>query len=572
MRLTIAKKISFSVILILVISVVVMAGLTSNNLQKGFNTYLQQKQEQELQIVSTAMANYYRENASFDGLKHNSVGVRRVIDRGLGREHGRGLESGAEREPYRQKNHPPPRDPANQATREIRDPDATGQGNVSPAVDGSPGVLPGPEHRLANKNSDRPFPPPHRPPLNRPAPAADAVAAVAAESPAQADAQNVRQPPLTLPSPQLPPSPVNDIFSVAPRVSLIAADGTPVFGALRMGANQMQSRVVVDGQQVGTVIAPIPQFVLDKTNASFVDAQLKNIFWIAVCLILVATLFSIWLGSHLVRPIAELRRVTREIASGKLQARADVGNQDELGDLAQHVNSMAQALELNEQHRGKMLADVSHELRTPLTVMRGEIEALLDGIRVLDRAAMVSLHAEVLQLNKLVDDLRQLTLADAGNLVFHFSPLNLTALIAGVSERFRLRMHKAQLQFELRIPAEAVMIDADASRITQVIVNLLENSLRYTDAGGQVSLELITNKGLALISIEDSAPGVALGSHEKLFDRLYRDDLARTRDGSGSGLGLSICRAMIQAHRGEIKAMPSPLGGVNIVIALATRN
>ncbi|MFZ6672971.1 histidine kinase dimerization/phospho-acceptor domain-containing protein [Undibacterium sp. Xuan67W] len=238
------------------------------------------------------------------------------------------------------------------------------------------------------------------------------------------------------------------------------------FGALRMGANQMQSRVIVEGLQVGTVVAPIPQFVLDKTNAGFVDAQLKNIFWISASLILIAILFSIWLGSHLVRSIAELRRVTWEIASDKLQARADVGNQNELGDLAQHVNSMAQALELNEQHRGKMLADVSHELRTPLTVMRGEIEALLDGIRVLDRAAAVSLHAEVLQLNKLVDDLRQLTLADAGNLVFHFSPLNLTALIAEVSERFRLRMHKAQLQFELRMPAEAVMIDADASRIT----------------------------------------------------------------------------------------------------------
>lgn len=569
MRLTIAKKISSSVILILVISVVVMAGLTSNNLQKGFNTYLQQKQEQELQIVSTAMANYYRENASFEMLKHNPVGVRRVIDRGLGREHGRSLERGAEREPYRQQNHPPRLDSANQAAREARDPDATGHGNVSPAADGSPEAMPGPEHRLAYNNSDRPFPPQHRPPLNRPVPAADSVSA---ELPVQAGNQNLSQPPRTLPSPQLPPPPVNDFFSVAPRVSLIAADGTPVFGALRMGANQIQSRVVVDGQQVGTVIAPIPQFVLDKTNAGFVDTQLKNIFWIAVCLILVATLFSIWLGAHLVRPIAELRRVTREIASGKLQARADVGNQDELGDLAQHVNSMAQALEFNEQHRGKMLADVSHELRTPLTVMRGEIEALLDGIRVLDRAAMVSLHAEVLQLNKLVDDLRQLTLADAGNLVFHFSPLNLMALIAEVSERFRLRMHKAQLQFELRVPAEAVMIDADASRITQVIVNLLENSLRYTDAGGQVSLALITNKGLALISIEDSAPGVALGSHEKLFDRLYRDDLARTRDGSGSGLGLSICRAMVQAHRGEIKAMPSPLGGVKIVIALATRN
>ncbi|MFZ6672969.1 hypothetical protein [Undibacterium sp. Xuan67W] len=145
MRLTIAKKISFSVILILVISVVVMAGLTSNNLQKGFNTYLQQKQEQELQIVSTPMANYYRENASFEGLKHNLIGVQRVIDRGLGREQGRSLERLAERDPNLQENHQQNRDRANRVTREERDTDGACQVNVSPAVDGSLW----PEHRHA---------------------------------------------------------------------------------------------------------------------------------------------------------------------------------------------------------------------------------------------------------------------------------------------------------------------------------------------------------------------------------------------------------------------------------------
>jgi two-component system sensor histidine kinase BaeS len=218
-----------------------------------------------------------------------------------------------------------------------------------------------------------------------------------------------------------------------------------------------------------------------------------------------------------------------------------------------------------------MLSDISHELRTPLTVIRGEIEALQDGIRQAGPEALQSLHAEVLRLNQLVDDLHQLMLADAGELPCHMTRVHLGAAIRPVLERYRSRAQAAGLALEWQLPSPDLEVRADPGRIAQVLVNLLENSVRYTDRGGAIRVTLAGSGAAALLTVDDSAPGVAQGTYRQLFERLYREDSSRQRkDGaaSGSGLGLAICKALVAAHGGTIEACPSPLGGLQVRLAL----
>jgi two-component system sensor histidine kinase BaeS len=319
---------------------------------------------------------------------------------------------------------------------------------------------------------------------------------------------------------------------------------------------------------VGTIVAPIPEFNLEKTTLDFVRSQIKHILFFALSVLAVATLVSLWLGQHLVKPIAGLRKVTQQIAQGRLDARADIKSQDELGGLAAYINRMASALESNEKKRRKIMADLSHELRTPLTVMRAEVEAVIDGVRPLNLESMQSLEAEIQHLNKLVEDLHQLALADSGDLRFQFEIVDVLELLRKIAARFEARMLEMGLVLNLDMPSAPLLMSADAGRLTQVIENLLENSLRYTDAGGKVLIRVQNAPGLIRLTIEDSAPGLQDGGYEQLFERLHREDQARSRAKGGSGLGLSICRLLVQAHRGEISASPSALGGVKVEILL----
>ncbi len=355
---------------------------------------------------------------------------------------------------------------------------------------------------------------------------------------------------------------------MGPRLSLIDAADQPVFGPLRQTSHNLTVTVESAGTRIGMVLAPVPEFAFEKNTADFIRTQMQHIVMLALLIIALAMVVAVWLGKHLVRPIAGLRQVTQQIASGQLQARAAIVNQDELGDLAKHVNLMAQHLENQERRRKKMIADLSHELRTPLTVMRAEVEAMIDGVRPMNMDAAHSLAAEIAHLNKLVDDLHQLALADAGDLHFHFAPVDVSDLLRQIAERFAARFQKAQLHLQLDVPSHAVIVSADSGRLTQVLENCLENSLRYTDAPGTVVLRLRRQAGLVVIELEDSAPGLEAGTHAQLFERLYRKDSARSRAKGGSGLGLAICRSLVQAHKGEIQASASVLGGVKISIVL----
>jgi len=363
--------------------------------------------------------------------------------------------------------------------------------------------------------------------------------------------------------------PNRDPMSFAGRLTVFDAHGVTVIGPPDPPPG-IERDIVVDGEKVGKV-SLLPLRHAANANASatlFLRDQLKDMLWLAGVLQLVSIAAASLLARHLLRPVPALQQVSARLARGEFSARVDVRGRDELADLARHVNAMAQELEQSDTKRRQMLSDISHELRTPLTVIRGEIEALLDGIRQADTAALQSLHAEVLRLNQLVEDLHQLMLADAGELPCHMSVIRLGAAIGPALERYRSRAADAGLALDWTLPVPDIAVRADPARISQVLVNLLENSVRYTDKGGAIRVTLAAREGSAVLTVEDSAPGVPDGAHGLLFERLYRVDSARARASGGSGLGLAICKALVKSHGGAIEADPSPLGGLRIRITL----
>jgi two-component system sensor histidine kinase BaeS len=246
-----------------------------------------------------------------------------------------------------------------------------------------------------------------------------------------------------------------------------------------------------------------------------------------------------------------------------------VAGTDELGQLARDFNSLALTLEKNEQARRQWVADISHELRTPLAVLRGEVEALQDGVRQTTPETLHSLHSEVMRLSRMVDDLHQLALSDVGALTYRKRKVNLGEELREAADSFRSGFAGKGIMLAADLPsAPAIDVFADPERLHQLFNNLLDNSLKYTEAGGRLDIRLETGEGVASIHFMDSAPGVPEAEIGRLFDRLYRVESSRSRATGGAGLGLAICRNIVEAHEGTITAKPSPLGGVWITVVL----
>jgi two-component system sensor histidine kinase BaeS len=214
------------------------------------------------------------------------------------------------------------------------------------------------------------------------------------------------------------------------------------------------------------------------------------------------------------------------------------------------------------------MADVSHELRTPLGVLHGELEALEDGVRTLDAAALRSLRGEVLTLHKLVDDLYQLSLADVGALSYRKAELDLREIIDDTAGAFGERLRSSGLALQMDLPPDPLPAFGDARRLRQLFANLLENSCRYTDAGGALRLHARREGRQMLIDLHDSAPGVGAEHLPRLFDRFFRVEASRSRRSGGAGLGLSICQRIVEAHEGRIEARASPMGGLWLRVEL----
>lgn len=243
---------------------------------------------------------------------------------------------------------------------------------------------------------------------------------------------------------------------------------------------------------------------------------------------------------------------------------------DELARRCRGLEATAERLEREGQARRQWVADTAHEVRTPLAVLHAELDALLDGVRPIDRSAIESLKAELARLTELAASLGQLMIVDQKQLEFAPEPVDLEALCRTSLDAFRVRFASAGLVPEFRIEPSASGARAwvDPSRARQVLANLLENSLRYTAPGGQVAVRVEREEGSVAFHVEDGAPAVPEPSLPKLFERFFRVEPSRSRALGGSGLGLAICKELVVAHGGTIEASPSPLGGLRITVRL----
>ena len=359
--------------------------------------------------------------------------------------------------------------------------------------------------------------------------------------------------------------PPRDLLALGPRLTLLDADSRPVIGRPPPSeASAIRRDIEVNGRRVGTLlIAPLPQPV-DARDLQFLTTQRHAIATTAIAAVLLSLLAALGVSGLWSRRIRAVERVTARIAAGELDARVDDDSRDEIGALARNVNEMGDSLAKLERARRKWLADIAHELRTPLTVLQAEIESLIDGVRVVDAPALQSLADEVRQLGRLTDDLHLLALSDLKELPLELRPLDASAVVRRAAERWQLQAGKAGLALSCEADARVDLL-ADEGRLTQLMDNLLANSMRYTDSPGEVRVSLHRKGGAAELVVDDSPPGVPADGRAGLFEPLYRPDRARSRAKGGSGLGLALARAIVEAHGGAIEARDSPLGGLRVL-------
>lgn len=352
------------------------------------------------------------------------------------------------------------------------------------------------------------------------------------------------------------------------RVVLLDADHHPVFGPAQVLRPGELRPLHEHGAVIGYLgLTPPPQR-FDVHQLRFVRQQKLALALIAGVALLVSALIALPLAQRLLRPLRALAAATHRLAAGQYDTRVAVTARDELGQLAGDFNLLAMALEQNEQARRQWVADISHELRTPLAVLRGEVEALQDGVRQATPDALGSLHGEILHLGRLVDDLYQLSLSDVGALNYRKQQLDLGPLLEEVAAGYRESFARKGLALELTAAPRPLPVFADPERLHQLFGNLLENSQRYTDAGGRLEVRCAARGGQVTVDFQDSAPGVASADLPRLFERLYRGEASRSRATGGAGLGLAISRNIAEAHGGSIEARLSPLGGIWIHLEL----
>ncbi len=360
----------------------------------------------------------------------------------------------------------------------------------------------------------------------------------------------------------------SDLTGALFRIALLDKDRKRVTGYTAIGEDALVSPIVVAGETVGWLAVTPFQSVTEAGGERFQQYQLRTSLLMGVFSLLLAMLIAWWIARTLLEPVKRVAAATHRLASGDYSSRVAVASNDEVGQLARDFNQLAYTLERNEKMRREFMADVSHELRTPLSVLRGELEAIEDGVRSLDPNTMKSLLGEVGMLSKLVDDLYELSLADIGALTYRKAPCMLNDVLENSLAMYRERFAARQLQLDLELPREPMELLADASRLQQLFSNLLENSLRYTDVNGRLRLSVGVDRDTVRIDFLDSGPGVSASQLPRLFERFYRGESSRNREHGGAGLGLAICRSIANAHDGSLVADHSPYGGLWLTLRL----
>ncbi len=340
--------------------------------------------------------------------------------------------------------------------------------------------------------------------------------------------------------------------------------------------------IVVDDEVVGYVFSPVLRVTpflnrflqqQSKELAENERAFIRSVYRILFVGALVAGILSITLGlllaRSLTRPLKDLTEATHAIAEGDLEQMVPIRSQDEFGELAESFNQMNARLAHARETRQQMTADIAHDLRTPLSIILGHAEALSDSVLPPTHETFDIIHDEAKRLNRLVDDLRTLSLSEAGELPLNRRLYPTQKLLEQVVTSYAQPALKGDIDIKTNFAPDLPEINIDPDRMTQVFDNLLSNALRYTPAGGVITLAARHNNGSVRMAVRDTGAGVSPEELPHIFDRFYRADKSRNRDKGGSGLGLAIARSIVEAHDGTINARSEPGKGLTFVIELA---
>lgn len=269
----------------------------------------------------------------------------------------------------------------------------------------------------------------------------------------------------------------------------------------------------------------------------------------------VAIIAGVWFSRSLTAPLYHLERAARDIGEQDLSRRVAVTGSEEIQALAHAFNDMAAQLERTETTRRHLLSDVAHEIRTPLTVIQGNLRALLDDVYPLDKEEIARLYDQTRHLTRMVDDLHLLAQAEAHQLPLNMSKIALVPLVQNAAEFFRPTAESQQVAIRVEILGKHPHVTADAARLTQVLHNLLSNALRHTPARGQITVQVEQKGAQVVLTVQDTGDGMAPEHLEQVFGRFYRVDPARGREMGGTGLGLALVKAIVEAHGGTVTAV-----------------
>ncbi|MCF7890180.1 HAMP domain-containing protein [Candidatus Bipolaricaulota bacterium] len=323
----------------------------------------------------------------------------------------------------------------------------------------------------------------------------------------------------------------------------------------------------LDGKKIGTLLAgPLLAAELDQSERQFLESVNRRIIYAGAVGLAVALLLGWLLIKQLTRPLNKLTRATREVSQGKLDHRVSVDSNDELGELAESFNRMTSSLQESEEIRRRMIGDIAHELRTPLTVLNGEVEAIREGVYEPTDEKLEEIQEDINLLNRLIEDLRELTLAEAGELELNREPVDLAELIRKSTNKLSDLTAESDVELKTDLPEAVPETELDADRILQVINNLVKNAISHTESG-EVRISLEEQPEDIVMKITDTGEGIPEDKLEHVFDRFYRVDSSRSGEG-GSGLGLSIAKELVRAHGGEIWINSEPGNGTTVSFSL----
>lgn len=310
---------------------------------------------------------------------------------------------------------------------------------------------------------------------------------------------------------------------------------------------------------VGTALAPAEEEFLASAKRS---ALLGGAIAFGLALLLSALLIS-----EVLSPLRILTRATEQIARGDLTQRVKLKARDEFGQLGDSFNRMIKNLRYSEEIRQSMTADIAHELRTPVTIIQGNLEAILDEIYEPTTDTIAPIYEETLRLGQLIDDLRDISLAEAKELQLNIEPIEVVSSIKQLVETISASLDQGP---QIRIEANSTIpqVPVDLKRFRQVLVNLLTNALRFTPQQGTIHVQVLRKDREVEVRVADGGPGISPVEIPHLFERFYRGDQARSRGQGGSGLGLAISKQLVEAHGGRIWAENDPSGGAIFVIRL----